>query len=91
MASSRKVSTDLGKRASRVERKNDASVPGNRQITASRSVTVRVPLALNRRGWRKLVVTPNGGPAWSTCLRLPASAVREATSPKLPRKRRSIP
>jgi hypothetical protein len=32
-------------------------------VTAAANITVRVPLAIRRRGGRKLVVTPDGSPA----------------------------
>jgi hypothetical protein len=66
MASRRKIHTDLSQRTkqSRGRAKVDRA-PGTRENSASGSVTVRVPIALKRRGGRKLVLTPNGGPAWS--------------------------
>ena len=66
MPSRAKARSDLGKTANRIEPAKVARVPGNKKILDTRSVTVRVPLELNRRGGRKLVVTPNGGPAWSS-------------------------
>jgi hypothetical protein len=65
MVSRRKASIDVSKPAKRMGRANVAGAPGGREVPASHSVTVRLPLELNRRGRRKLVVTPNGGPAWS--------------------------
>lgn len=65
MASRGRARTDRGKRAKRMQQVNVTSLRGDREIPASRSVTIRVPLALNRRRGRKLVVTPNGAPAWS--------------------------
>jgi hypothetical protein len=65
MASPVKARTDRCKRAKHMERENVASVPADRKSPASPSVTVRVPLALKRRGGRKLVVTLHGGPACS--------------------------
>jgi hypothetical protein len=33
--------------------------------TASSIFTVRVPLALSKRGGRKVILTPSGGPSWA--------------------------
>jgi hypothetical protein len=65
MASRVKAGSKLHERARRVANARSPTTLGIRSNSESRSVTVRVPLALNRRGGRKLVVTPNGGAAWS--------------------------
>ena len=40
--------------------------PGSALSADGRNVTVQVPLALQRRGGRKQVVTPNGVTAWAS-------------------------
>jgi hypothetical protein len=64
MAGRKKARTGLGDRDNRVGRPEFASECADRDTRAPRSVTVRVPLALNKRGGRKLIVSPNGGPGW---------------------------
>ena len=53
-------------------------------MTAATSITVRVPMTIRQRGGRKLVVAPEGAPAWapqrgrvdSTLIKAPARAHR---------------
>jgi hypothetical protein len=45
-----------------------SSSPGSRYGNGSApsgTLTVRVPLALGKRGGRKVILTPSGGPAWA--------------------------
>src|SRR5580704_4913046 len=40
------------------------SVTATAPLAATTSITVRVPMTIRRRGGRKLVVAPDGSPAW---------------------------
>jgi hypothetical protein len=56
---SQKRATPVSDRSSSNSRRRDAGP------TASGTFTVRVPLALSRRGGRKVILTPSGGSAWA--------------------------
>lgn len=49
---------------------------GSKPSTGERTFTVHVPLAVRKRGGRKLVLAPEGAPAWSPRARLDNAMVK---------------